>query len=112
MTGDQVLSDESVILIAECAEEVPVGAPRKGRIWEKINQKLDSAPPVGGDTFKANVNEWKDLMPGIRVKVLHEDLKNRQHVSIWELAPGAVISSHRHATVSYTHLTLPTKRIV
>jgi anti-sigma factor ChrR (cupin superfamily) len=52
---------------------------------------------VRGQIFVlANGGEWVELLPGIQMKVLHQDVEHSRTTFLARLAPGASYPSHRH----------------
>ena len=63
--------------------------------------------------YKEILEEAIQLVGGTRNKDYGDRLTNHQHIAgLWSIFLGKKISPHDVATVSYTHLTLPTNREV
>lgn len=52
--------------------------------------------PSGQIFLLANEGEWVEMLPGIMMKVLHQDVEHGRTTFLARLAPGAQYPSHRH----------------
>ena len=103
------------------ATDLPVGSPKSEATWpEPCQTAAMFCPRRGGGLEQAMSSGPKATMP-LPFDELVEAIKQRRsnygHISGLRLdraAPGEAWSSlpYRPVSVSYTHLTLPTKRIV
>lgn len=85
------------ILLAANAGLIPELAPAQAvreRMLSKIMQRV--AIPTMQVTRK-NEGEWRDLFPGVSIKILREDLNEGSQTTLWRLQPGASVPKHQHS---------------
>ncbi len=74
-------------------ELVPAEASRQ-RMLANIMQRL--AMPTMQVT-RQNEGQWRDIFPGVSIKILREDLSERSQTTLWRLQPGASVPKHQHS---------------
>ena len=73
----------------------PVEPP--SHLWDAIAARLDTARAEDGTvTVRADALPWRQLMPGIRVKILFENRVAGRQAVLLEMAPGASFPAHEH----------------
>ena len=85
-------------LAAATAAEPPVS------LREKLMAKVVEAPRAPGTLFheqgifisRSEEFPWRQLAPGVEVKLLHRDTVRRYQSVLLRLAPGASLYKHRH----------------
>ncbi len=62
----------------------------------RMRQRLLSS--VGGPmaVVRASESRWKRFLPGVSVRVLHEDPEQGTQTALWKMEPGARIPAHPH----------------
>lgn len=85
------------ILLAANAGLIPELAPTeavRNRMLATVMQRI--AMPAMQVTRK-NQGEWRDLFPGVSIKILREDLNEDSQTTLWRLQPGASVPKHQHS---------------
>ena len=75
------------------AELAPANAVRT-RMLANIMQRV--AMPTMQVTRKSD-GQWRDIFPGVSIKILREDLNERSQTTLWRLQPGASVPKHQHS---------------
>lgn len=79
------------------AAAVPPVAPSAGLLDGVLARVRGQAPaPAGSLTVRAKAGDWRSLLPGITIKLLHEDLQAGRRVVLMRVAPGARYAAHGH----------------
>ena len=63
-------------------------------LLDRIDARLDAAGR--GHVIRAAEGQWIEVVPGIRVKMLHEDTAARRRTMLLAADPGAVNPPHTH----------------
>ncbi|MDN5862840.1 MAG: cupin domain-containing protein [Salinisphaera sp.] len=71
------------------APDAHAHARMRGRILEHAGQ-------METEVVRAASGDWRQLLPGIRIKTLRLDRAQGTQTSVWELAPGSRIPGHSH----------------
>ena len=77
----------------------PRGAPddqRIGRIRRAMLERIAHASTGQHLTVRAGSRGWQPFLEGVRIKLLHEQGDAPAVSYLLQLAPGAVVPSHRH----------------
>lgn len=84
--------------LALAVQPVHPPASLRERLMARIGGHTDYAIASSGElTFvKASEGTWREMMPGIRVKVLCSDPVSRRVTALMRVAPGARYAPHRH----------------
>jgi len=48
------------------------------------------------EVVRADAGDWRDFLPGIKIKTLRLDRQRRTQTSLWHLEPGSHIPAHSH----------------
>jgi putative transcriptional regulator len=74
-------------------------APLPSDLFDKIEARIDASGVElpGTLTIRAGSGEWKDVSPGLRIKVLNEIAAIGRQTFMAELKPGAEYADHDHA---------------
>ena len=83
--------------LAQLSDAVmPVAPPADmtARMRERI---LEAAQNSIANVVRAGEGEWKNLLPGIRIKTLHFDGESGVQTSLWRLNAGARVPPHPHS---------------
>jgi hypothetical protein len=76
-------------------------------LWERIAQRIATETrdePLGGAGARADDTEWRDVGPGIAVKVLATDHEQDRVSMLVRLAPGTDYPPHRHDGIEELHM--------
>lgn len=77
-------------------------------LWDRLSERLEGAADDAGAPLgslrPAQRPEWKEVAPGISVKLLATDLANDRVSMLVRLAPGVSYPPHRHSGVEELHL--------
>lgn len=85
------------ILLAANAGLIPELAPApdaRRRMLANIMQRIES--PVMQVVLRTE-GTWRDIFPGVSIKVLREDIGDDSQTTLWRLQPGARVPRHRHS---------------
>ena len=77
-------------LITELA---PAEAVRR-RMLANIMQRV-AVPTM--QVTRQNEGQWRNILPGVSIKILQEDLIQRSQTTLWRLQPGASVPKHQHS---------------
>ena len=95
---DPVLEDGDKDLLLGALSGATLPAARKQALWQRV-VSATSADKGAGEGFvivPAEHDDWRQLMPGLRIKPLRVDTVNRTQTSLWKLDPGTVVPGHSH----------------
>ena len=70
--GNEQLNEEELMILAENIDPMPVDAAKKGRIWQRIDNRINGDCPDGGTTITEKDSDWFDLDDHISIKVLNK----------------------------------------
>lgn len=62
-----------------------------------LKKSLMNRASVGMKVVRSDAAAWESFLPGIDVRVLHQDADNATQTALWRLAPGARIPPHPHS---------------
>lgn len=85
------------VLLAANAGLIPELAPAdtvRTRMLANIMQRV--AMPTMQVTRQSE-GQWRDIFPGVSIKILREDLNERSQTTLWRLQPGASVPKHQHS---------------
>ncbi len=85
------------ILLAANAGLIPELAPpvdARKRILANILQ-CTAAPIM--QVVRHNEGEWREIFPGVTIKLLREDIAERSQTTLWRMQPGASVPRHQHS---------------
>lgn len=74
-------------------ELVPVDTVR-ARMLANIMQRVEM-PSM--QVTRQNEGQWRDILPGVSIKILREDLVQRSQTTLWRLQSGASVPKHQHS---------------
>ena len=75
-------------------------ASLKERLMARIAAEPQETPAAPPFIFaRASEGEWRELEPGVSIKVLYYDAAARRVTTLVRLAPGGRLSAHRHDQV-------------
>lgn len=97
-SDDTVLDARMLKHVAESLEYEPSGRPLKDKIFARVLQGIEDAPPPGTATIRADKGDWLQLAEKIEIKILHTDQASDATTSLWRLQPGAELLGHAHDT--------------
>jgi anti-sigma factor ChrR (cupin superfamily) len=85
---------ELVETMLEATAPVPLEAGRRARLRERIlarpKSKQDSVILPEADGV------WLDFLPGVKLRPLRIDRRERTQTSLWRMTPGSIVPSHPH----------------
>ncbi|HVZ41309.1 MAG TPA: cupin domain-containing protein [Candidatus Kapabacteria bacterium] len=94
---DPVELDESLQAMTALCEEVASVMPTPRRAVKDSIMAAIGAPPEREQVFLyAHEGEWQEIMPGISLRLLHEDPVQGRTMVLARLQPGAAYPPHRH----------------
>lgn len=85
------------ILLAANAGLIPELAPApavRKRMLADIMQRVAS-PTM--HVVRKNEGAWRDILPGVSIKILREDSAEHSQTTLWRLQPGASVPRHQHS---------------
>lgn len=91
----QMLQVMAEVLAAE-APEVTLPPVRKEALWHRIVNQVETLPPPGTITVRAQEGKWHPFLPGVDVKILHRDAVNGTQTALWRMQPGSKLPAHPH----------------
>jgi quercetin dioxygenase-like cupin family protein len=93
---DSVLDVDIADALADGLAPVELGTAERDRMRTRILKRVAATPPSGTETVRAHEGVWRDLAPGVQIKVLHEDpLVNTMSYFV-RMEPGAHAPVHTH----------------
>lgn len=90
---DDHLSDDLINALAQALVPLAPDAHAHTRMRGRI---LTHAGLLETEVVRAASGDWRQLLPGIRIKTLRLDRAQGTQTSLWELAPGSRIPGHSH----------------
>jgi quercetin dioxygenase-like cupin family protein len=83
--------------LAPLAVLAPPAAP-PADLLERIEERIDARrrKKMASLTLRDGEGEWIAMAPGIRMKILHQNLELRRQTILLEAEPGAVYPPHDH----------------
>ncbi|MEO8001315.1 MAG: cupin domain-containing protein [Arenimonas sp.] len=84
------------ILLAANAGLIPKLAPTEAvrqRMLANIMQRVE-VPTM--QVTRKNEGQWLDILPGISIKILHENIAEQSQTTLWRLQAGACVPRHQH----------------
>ena len=118
---DAAAAEAQIAACAECRREAEMLRPLLGAfvgwptnvlrpsvaLWDRVSQRVAAdagTTPLPEPRTRPAIEDWKDVAPGISVKILARDTANDRVSMLVRLAPGAAYPPHRHAGVEELHL--------
>jgi anti-sigma factor ChrR (cupin superfamily) len=86
--------DRDLLLGALPATRLPAG--RAQALWQRVAERTAMAPDRPFDIVRASEGEWRQALPGLRIKPLRVDAATRTQTSLWRLDAGACVPAHSH----------------
>lgn len=98
---------QQVAAFQEVAQELAFSGPAisppaslKARLMARIAQEPQEQEGAGEFTFVRSANVvWRDLGPGVSMKMLFHDSSGARATMLLRLAPGGTLVAHRHRQV-------------
>ena len=98
---------QQVAAFQEVAQELAFSGPAisppaslRARLMARIAQEPQEQEGAGEFTFVRSANvAWRDLGPGVSMKMLFNDLSGARATMLLRLAPGGTLVAHRHRQV-------------
>jgi len=87
------LDDRLVATLAEALTPVTPDAEARARMRNEILLHAGAGETA---VIRAGEGEWREFLPGIRIKTLRLDREQGTQSSLWRLEPGARIPGHAH----------------
>ena len=84
------------ILLAANAGLIPEFAPAEAarkRMLANIMERV-SVPTM--QVIRRDEGQWRNILPGVSIKILREDADERNQTTLWRLQPGASVPKHQH----------------
>jgi anti-sigma factor ChrR (cupin superfamily) len=99
--GDERLPEDAAAALAESITPVAPAPERsawlRARIVARARAQGAASPPSETLVFaRTGEGEWRDVLPGVRMRVLHVDAERNVQSSLLRLAPGAGLPTHAH----------------
>ena len=76
------------------AKEVRFSADARERMLAAIMQHI-AVPAM--QVVRKQEGQWRDILPGVSIKVLREDNAEQSQTTLWRLQPGASVPRHQHS---------------
>jgi quercetin dioxygenase-like cupin family protein len=76
--------------------------PPPADLFDRIEARIDRL--VKGETIRRDHGGWKEVMPGIRVKILHSDRDARRQTLMLDVQADAIYPPHRHEQVEEIYM--------
>src|SRR5665213_3822032 len=92
--GGEVLDEQTVAQLCEAIAPVCLESELAARMRSRV--MAGTTDPMV-EVVRAAEGEWRTLLTGVDVKVLHVDHGQRTQTSLWRLAAGARVPAHSHA---------------
>ena len=93
---DSLLDADITDALAQGIAPVELSTAERDRMRERILKRAASTPPSGMATVRAHEGTWRDLAPGVQIKVLHEDSATNTTSYFVRMEPGARVPVHAH----------------
>jgi hypothetical protein len=92
-----VLDADIAEALADGLSPIELSSAERDRMRARILTRVTAAPPSGMVTIRAHEGEWRDLAPGITIKMLHEDTVLNAMSYLVRMGAGARAPVHTHA---------------
>ena len=82
------------------AQDIPpleLSTAERDRMRARIVERVARAPPSGMATVRADEGAWRDLAPGVQIKVLHQDSATNTMSYFVRMQSGAHVPVYSHA---------------
>ena len=89
------------VMLAGLTAALPPEAP-SANIFEQIEARIDR--PVKGETIRRDEGDWKEVIRGIRIRILHTDRNARRQTLMLDVRPNAIYPRHRHEQVEEIYM--------
>jgi anti-sigma factor ChrR (cupin superfamily) len=94
---DSALEPDDRDLLLGAVPGVKLPAGRVDAVWQRI--AAGTQPRSASEAFDivpAAADDWRPLLPGLRIKPLRVDPVAGTQTSLWRLDPGARVPAHSH----------------
>ncbi|HXN10482.1 MAG TPA: cupin domain-containing protein [Steroidobacteraceae bacterium] len=88
----EVLDPQSLGTLSAAIAPAAMAPERVADLRERVMAGVAGTTQV----LRAADGEWKQLLPGVKIKTLHVDREHGTQTSLWRLAAGARIPPHPH----------------
>jgi anti-sigma factor ChrR (cupin superfamily) len=85
------------ILLAANAGLIPELAPAPDARQRMLANIMQRAEAPAMQVVRHSEGKWRDILPGVSIKILREDSSDSSQTSLWRLQPGASVPKHRHS---------------
>ena len=75
----------------------PLSSDRQQNMLDKIQQRINSTPPNGTETIRADEGGWENVIDLVQMKILRRDERNKNQTVLYRLQAGAVFPCHTHS---------------
>lgn len=85
-----------ILLVANAGliPELPVPKDIHARMLATIVQRINA---LSMQVVRKNAGEWRDILPGVSIKILREDYAEDSQTTLWRLEAGACVPRHQHS---------------
>lgn len=91
------LEQEGHAAIASAARpQAPSDADRE-RMRNRILGRVQAQPPDGTFTIRSSEGEWREVLPGVHIKLLSRDEDRGRQTVLYRLDPGSGLPAHEHS---------------
>ena len=101
MTQDELSwSELDGDLLAELAGALRtdgLDASRRDAMRDRILGRLHAPAPDGTETLRGREMEWRNILPGVDMRVLRRDKENGIEMALYRMEPGSRFPPHEHA---------------
>lgn len=97
-TDPPALNDCDLGLLLDGLPTARIAPERAGALWSRIaaatDPEMDAEPAFS--IVHAARDDWRELLPGLRIKPLRVDPVAQTQTSLWKLEPGVAVPAHAH----------------
>jgi anti-sigma factor ChrR (cupin superfamily) len=91
-----VLGDSLIAQMAADLNSSTLSQSAQQALHERILKTIQTQAPAGTFTIRAADMQWRDVGPGVKVKVLRKDADRNDQTVLIRMQPGSVVLGHRH----------------
>ena len=93
---DSLLDADLTDALAQGIAPLELSSAERDRMRARIVERVASTPPSGTATVRADEGTWRELAPGVQIKVLHQDSATNTMSYFVRMEPGAHAPFHSH----------------
>lgn len=93
---EPVVDAEVSSVLADALAPLELKSVERDRMRNRILSRLSAPAPTGMLTLRANEGTWRNLAPGVEMKVLREEPASNSMTYLVRMQPGARAPVHEH----------------